>query len=81
MAALAAAAAGGRIRGVDVRRVRLASTVGLFGVHDHWTGGYVWAAAISEFVAVVAGLTAARHERFLSLTVLQRRPDVRVHQH
>lgn len=59
----------------------IASTVGLFGVHDHWTGGYVWAAAISEFVAVVAGLTAARHERFLSLTVLQRRPDVRVHQH
>lgn len=60
----------------------IAATVGLFGVHDHWTGGYVWTAAISEFVAVVAALTAARHEGFLSRQILQRRPDVRgVHQH
>lgn len=60
----------------------IAATVGLFGVHDHWTGGYVWTAAISEFVAVVAGLTAARHEGFLSLYVLQHRPGVRgVHEH
>ncbi len=33
----------------------LATTVGLFGVHDHWAGGYVWTAAIAEVVALVAG--------------------------
>jgi len=33
----------------------IATTVGLFGVHDHWQGGYVWTAAIAEAVAVVAG--------------------------
>lgn len=55
----------------------IAATVGLFGVHDHWTGGYVWTAAVSELVAVVAGLAAARHEGLLSRRVLLRRPDVR----
>ena len=34
------------------------ATVGLFGVHEVWTGGWVWAAAISEAVAIVAGLAA-----------------------
>jgi hypothetical protein len=33
----------------------VASTVGLFGVHEHWVGGYVWAAAIAEAVAIVTG--------------------------
>lgn len=33
----------------------IAASVGLFGVHDHWTGGYVWTAAIAEIVAVVSG--------------------------
>jgi hypothetical protein len=33
----------------------IAATVGLFGVHEHWTGGYVWTAAIAEVVALVAG--------------------------
>jgi hypothetical protein len=33
----------------------IAATVGLFGVHDHWTGGYVWSAFISELVAILAG--------------------------
>ncbi len=28
---------------------------GLNGVHEHWVGGYVWAAAIAEAVAIVAG--------------------------
>jgi hypothetical protein len=28
---------------------------GFFGVHEHWVGGYVWAAAVSEVVAVVTG--------------------------
>lgn len=36
----------------------LSTTVGLFGVHEMWVGGWVWAAAISEAVAVVAGLAA-----------------------
>ena len=34
----------------------LATTVGLFGVHDHWVGGYVWTAAVSEAVAIATGL-------------------------
>jgi hypothetical protein len=34
----------------------IAATVGLFGVHESWSGGYVMAAAISEAVAIVAGL-------------------------
>jgi hypothetical protein len=33
----------------------LATTIGLFGVHDHWAGFYVWGAAVSEVVAVLAG--------------------------
>jgi hypothetical protein len=41
----------------------LATTVGLFGVHDRWAGGYVWTAAIAEVVALVAGgaLLAREH--------------------
>ena len=31
------------------------ATVGLFGVHEHWTGGYVLAAAAAEVVCVVGG--------------------------
>jgi hypothetical protein len=38
----------------------IAATVGLFGVHEHWAGGYVWTAAISEAAAVLAGVAAAR---------------------
>jgi hypothetical protein len=33
----------------------IATTAGLFGVHEHWEGGYVWAAAIAEAVAIVTG--------------------------
>jgi hypothetical protein len=33
----------------------IAATVGLFGVHEHWAGGYVWTAAVAEAVALVAG--------------------------
>jgi hypothetical protein len=33
----------------------LSATIGLYGTHEHWTGFYVWAAAISEVVAVLAG--------------------------
>jgi hypothetical protein len=31
------------------------TTVGLFGVHEQWTGFYVFAAAVSEAVAIVVG--------------------------
>ena len=33
----------------------VASTVGLFGVHEHWIGWPVWTAAVSEVIAIVAG--------------------------
>jgi hypothetical protein len=33
-----------------------AATVGLFGVSESWTGWAVWTAAVSELVAVAAGL-------------------------
>ena len=33
----------------------IAATVGLMGIHEHWTGGYVWTAAIVEVVAILAG--------------------------
>lgn len=33
----------------------VSTTVGLFGVHADWSGGYVWAAAVSEVVAIVTG--------------------------
>lgn len=44
----------------------VAATVGLFGVHDHWTGGYVWTAFIAEAVALVAGLAAVWREGWAS---------------
>jgi hypothetical protein len=60
----------------------IATTVGLFGVHDRWAGGYVWTAAIAECVAVVAGVIAARQEGVLAGHLPQRRPGVRsVQQH
>jgi hypothetical protein len=33
----------------------IAATVGLLGVHEHWTGVYVWTAAVAEVVAILAG--------------------------
>jgi hypothetical protein len=36
----------------------ISSTVGLFGIHTTWEGFYVWAAAVSEGVAIVAGPAA-----------------------
>ena len=33
----------------------VASTAGLFGVHEHWIGLPVWTAAVSEVVAIVGG--------------------------
>jgi O-antigen/teichoic acid export membrane protein len=43
----------------------IAATVGLFGVHDHWTGGYVWTAFISEVVAILAGTAVVWREGWL----------------
>jgi len=40
----------------------ISATVGLFGVHEQWQGFYVWAAAVSEAFAIVAGGLAARRE-------------------
>jgi len=33
----------------------LATTVGLFGLHEHWLGWAVWTAAVAEVVAIVVG--------------------------
>lgn len=35
----------------------VAATVGLFGVHEHWTGWSVWTAAAAEVVAIIAAGT------------------------
>lgn len=55
----------------------LATTVGLFGTHEHWTGNYVWAAAISEAVAIVAGGIGLLQDPLFSRTELQHRMAVR----
>ena len=39
----------------------IAATVGLFGVHEHWTGWEVWTAAASEVIAIVAAGTVLIH--------------------
>lgn len=38
----------------------VSATVGLFGVHERWTGGWVLTAAISEVVCIVGGLVLLR---------------------
>lgn len=40
----------------------ISATVGLFGINTHWSGGFVWTAAVSELVAIVAGAVALAHE-------------------
>ncbi len=40
----------------------IAATVGLFGVHEHWTGWEVWTAAAAEIIAIVAAGTVLLHE-------------------
>jgi hypothetical protein len=35
----------------------IAATVGLYGVHEHWTGWEVWTAAASEVIAILAAGT------------------------
>jgi len=40
----------------------IAATAGLYGVHEHWRGGYVWTAAISEVVAIACAVAIAVQE-------------------
>ncbi|HYU83514.1 MAG TPA: hypothetical protein VEK80_01810 [Kribbellaceae bacterium] len=49
----------------------VATTAGLFGLHEHWVGIYVWAAAVSEAVAIIAGVAAGVQEGWLSRDQLQ----------
>jgi hypothetical protein len=46
----------------------ISATVGLYGVHERWVGGYVWAAAISEAVALAGGLAILLREYRLEAT-------------
>jgi hypothetical protein len=39
-----------------------AATVGLFGVSEGWTGWAVWTAAVSELVAIAAGIVVLWQE-------------------
>ena len=41
----------------------IAATVGLFGVHENWTGWAVWTAAASEIVAILAAGTTTENRR------------------
>jgi len=38
------------------------TSAGLFGTHEKWEGAYVWVAAVSEAVAIIAGLVALSRE-------------------
>jgi hypothetical protein len=56
----------------------LSSTVGLFGLHEHWVGWPVWTAAVSEVVAIVVGsLLLVRDLPASSAGQLQHRPSFR----
>jgi hypothetical protein len=52
----------------------ISATVGLFGVHELWTGGAVLTAATSEVVAVVACVVALVHEYGMPSRNLVRHP-------
>jgi hypothetical protein len=52
----------------------ISATVGLFGVHELWTGGAVLTAATSEVVAVVASVVASVHEYGMPSRNLVRHP-------
>jgi len=40
----------------------ISATVGLFGVHESWSGGWVLTAAASEVVCILGGLLLLREE-------------------
>lgn len=45
----------------------ISATVGLFGVHEVWTGGYVVSAYVSELVALVVGCWALYAEGWVGM--------------
>jgi hypothetical protein len=49
----------------------IATTAGLFGVHEHWTGWSVFTAAIAEVIAIAAGAAILARERARSGAQLQ----------
>jgi hypothetical protein len=51
----------------------ISATVGLFGVHEVWTGGYVVTAYVSELVALAVGCWALYAEGWLRTTRLHGR--------
>ncbi len=56
----------------------ISATVGLLGVHEHWTGGYVWTAAVAEVVAILAGAVAlSRDNPLRSAGQLEHRSPLR----
>lgn len=55
----------------------VASTVGLFGLHEHWVGWSVWTAAAAELVAIAAGvLVLVRDFPASSSRQVQHQPSV-----
>lgn len=50
----------------------ISTTVGLFDVHEQWSGWAVWTAAVAEAVMIVVGLTVAWQEGHLSRHALGR---------
>lgn len=44
----------------------VSTTVGLFGINERWVGGYVWAAAVSEAVAILTGIVCGWREGYLT---------------
>jgi hypothetical protein len=60
----------------------LATTVGLFSLHEHWVGWSVWTAAAAEVIAMVAGaLVLVRDLPASSGHQVQDRPAVRSAHH
>ena len=57
----------------------ISATVGLFGVHEQWTGGAVLTAAFSELLAVGASIAALVHEYGAPNRQLMRHPLTTVH--
>jgi hypothetical protein len=51
----------------------IAATVGLYGVHEHWTGWEVWTAAASEAIAIVsAGMVLIQENPLRSRTPVRK---------
>jgi hypothetical protein len=44
----------------------IAATVGLYGVHEHWQGAYVWTAFVAEALALLTGAFGLWREGYLA---------------